>query len=102
MLLRQLFAFRSGDKLHNDRYIVSSPVWLGQGVFGWVVRARDVTDQTDVAIKVIRTKYSQLQQIETEVEVLRVVQQAADEGRCHHAGSSFFPASSLWGVLSTR
>ena len=57
----------SGERL-NERYIIKERI--GKGSFGQVVRAVDTETNTDVAIKIIKSKRPFLTQAQTEIDLL--------------------------------
>lgn len=59
-----------GDELFADRYILKHK--MGKGSFGQVVSAYDRTLQTDVAIKIIKSKHAFTVQAKTEIRLLNL------------------------------
>jgi len=62
------YIIRSGELFYNDRYRIKERI--GKGSFGQVVRAIDLERDTEVAIKIIKSKKPFLMQSKTEIELL--------------------------------
>ena len=56
------------ELFYKDRYKLKERI--GKGSFGQVVRALDLSDNVDVAIKIIKSKKPFLMQAKTEIELL--------------------------------
>ena len=63
------------------RYKIES--LIGSGSFGQVVRARDLIDDADVAIKVIKNKKPFLDQAQIEVRLLELMNKHDVDSRYH-------------------
>jgi len=67
------YIIRSGELFYNDRYRIKERI--GKGSFGQVVRAVDLDRDTEVAIKIIKSKKPFLMQAKTEIELLNHLNQ---------------------------
>ena len=80
------YIINSGELFYEGRYKLKERI--GKGSFGQVVRAVDLNDDSEVAIKIIKSKKPFLMQAKTEIELLNHLNEKDTEDQ-HNIGEEF-------------
>jgi hypothetical protein len=88
------YIINPGELFYNGRYRIKERI--GKGSFGQVVRADDLQDNVEVAIKIIKSKKPFLMQAKTEIELLTHLNDKDTDDQ-YNIGTSWWESASRMG-----